>query len=252
MADFLQLLVVSAVMGASIFLALPVVLKKSMGSRTIAFLNAGAIGILIFLVGDVFSNASVIIFPNGYVGDRSAIALFLLGIVASFLVLFALERRSPDREQVRPASLALVVAFAIAFQNLTEGLVFGATWALGITGVLFVIFAGFFLQNVTEGFPIAAPFLGSDRPPVGLLASYFLLAGVPTVLGSAAGYYWNSPNLDVLFDALAIGAIVYAILPMIKMAFRPAETREETRTRQDLVYLGVIAGFAIGFLVNAI
>ena len=34
-------------------------------------------------------------------------------------------------------------------------MVLGASWAAGLSGLLSVIFAGFYLQNVTEGFPIA-------------------------------------------------------------------------------------------------
>jgi zinc transporter, ZIP family len=251
MATFNELIVLSAVMGMSIFLSLPIVLKKAMGSRTVALLNAGAIGILVFLVADVYSNASVIIFPSGYVGDATSMVLFFVGFLVAFFLLFVMARPSPGPEAAQPNSVALIVAVAIGFQNLTEGLVFGASWALGLSGVLLVIFAGFFLQNVTEGFPICAPYLGSDRPPVRRLAGYFLIGGLPTIGGGILGYYWNSSYLDVLFDALAIGAIVYALLPMIKTAIRPASTPAETKARQDLVYVGLAVGFAVGFLVNA-
>jgi zinc transporter, ZIP family len=252
MTTFNELMILSAIMGMSIFLSLPIVLKKAMGSKTVALLNAGAIGILVFLVADVYSNAAVIIFPSGYVGDERAMGLFLLGFLVSFFLLFAMARPSPGAQATSPNSVALIVAVAIGFQNLTEGLVFGASWALGLSGVLLVIFAGFFLQNVTEGFPICAPYLGSDRPPVRRLAGYFLIGGLPTIGGGAFGYYWNSAYLDVFFDALAIGAIAYALLPMIRTAFRPATTPQETRVRQDMVYIGLAVGFAVGFLVNAI
>jgi zinc transporter, ZIP family len=251
MANFNELVVLSAVMGLSIFLSLPIVLKKAMGSRTVVLLNAGAIGILVFLVADVYSNAAVIIFPSGYVGDWTAMGLFLLGFLVAFLLLFAMARPSPGAQAAPPNSVALIIAVAIGFQNLTEGLVFGASWALGLSGVLLVIFAGFFLQNVTEGFPICAPYLGSDRPPLRRLTGFFLIGGLPTIGGGMLGYYWNSNYLDVFFDALAIGAIAYALLPMIKTALRPAATAEETRVRQDMIYVGLAVGFAVGFLVNA-
>jgi zinc transporter, ZIP family len=251
MAGFNELMILSAIMGMSIFLSLPIVLGKAMGSKTVALLNAGAIGILVFLVADVYSNAAVIIFPSGYVGDTTAMVLFVFGFLVSFFVLFGMARPSPDAAGSSANSVALIVAVAIGFQNLTEGLVFGASWALGLSGVLLVIFAGFFLQNVTEGFPICAPYLGSDRPPVRRLAGYFLIGGLPTLGGGFLGYYWNSNYFDVFFDALAIGAITYALLPMIKTAFRPAATLVETRARQDMVYVGLAVGFAVGFLVNA-
>ena len=249
---FLELLGLSILVGLSIFLSLPIVLRKAMGSKTVAVLNAGAIGILVFLGADLYSNAAPLIFPSGYVGAPGPIAIFLLGFLAAFLVLFFLARPAPGASHGAPSALALIVAVAIGLQNLTEGLVFGAAWAEGIAGLLLVIFVGFLLQNITEGFPICAPFLGSEAPPVGRLAAYFLIAGLPTVVGGAVGFYWNSGTLDVLFDALAIGAIAYAVLPMIRTAFRPAGTPEESRVRQDLVYLGFALGFAVGFLVNAL
>jgi zinc transporter, ZIP family len=252
MSSFAELVVLSAMMGLSIFLSLPIILRKAMGSRTIAVLNAAAIGILVFLVADVYANASAIMFPAGYIGAEVPVAIFTIGFLSSFLLLFFLGRPSDGPGVASPNGLALIIAVAIALQNLTEGLVFGAAWALGITGLLVVIFVGFFLQNVTEGFPIAAPYLGFDRPPIARLAGYFVLGGMPTLLGSVVGFYWNSANLDVLFDALAIGAIVYALLPMVKAAFRGAATPGESRMRQDLVYLGLAAGFAVGFLVNAL
>jgi ZIP family zinc transporter len=252
MSSFAELVALSTIMGLSIFLSLPIVLRKAMNSRTIAVLNAAAIGILVFLVADVYANAAAIMFPGGYVGALVPVAIFTAGFLGCFLLLFLLARPSPGAQAASPNSLALIIAVAIAFQNLTEGLVFGAAWALGITGLLVVIFVGFFLQNVTEGFPIAAPYFGFDRPPIARLGAYFVLGGMPTLLGGIIGFYWNSNNLDVLFDSLAIGAIVYAILPMVKSAFRGASTPGESRTRQDLVYLGLAAGFAVGFLVNAI
>lgn len=260
MANFPLLVVLSAAMGLSIFLSLPVVMKKAMGSRTILFLNAAAIGILIFLVGDVFSDAASVIYPGGsYVGDGPSSLLFLVGLVGSFLALFYLERvsprnlRAPDAH-AKPATLAVIIALAIGFQNLTEGLVFGTTWQAGgiIAGSLTVIFVGFFLQNVTEGFPIAAPFIGEKRPALRALTGYFLIGGVPTIAGGIVGYFWQSNSFDVFVDAIAIGAILYAVLPMLRICFRPAPPPEDTWSRINLVYLGILVGFAVGFGANAI
>ncbi len=42
------------------------------------------------------------------------------------------------------------------------------------------------------------------------------------------------------------------ILPMLRVAFRPLESREASVRRNQIVYLGVMVGFAIGFAVNAL
>ena len=85
-----------------------------------------------------------------------------------------------------------------------------------------------------------------------MLALLFLVGGLPTVLGGVVGYFYNSPLLDVTFDALAIGAILYCILPMLRNAFRPASTPEASYLKQRLTYIGILIGFLLGFLVNAI
>jgi ZIP family zinc transporter len=254
MSGFPELVVLSAVMGLSIFLSLPIVLAKSMASRTISFLNAIAIGILVFLLADVFSDAATIIYSNPaspYLADPEYGALFLLGVVGCFAVLFFSEHRSAG-STLSPRAMALVIAAAIGFQNLTEGLVFGATWAVGLSGLVTVIFVGFFLQNVTEGFPIAAPLLGKNDRALVPLVVLFLVGGLPTVLGGIVGYFYNSDLLDVVFDALAIGAILYCILPMLRAAFRPAETPDASYLKQRITYAGILIGFVVGFLVNAI
>ncbi|MCI4323145.1 MAG: hypothetical protein L3K03_03860 [Thermoplasmata archaeon] len=253
MSGLPELALLSTIMGLSIFLSLPIILAKQMQSRTLVMLNAIAIGILVFLLADVFSDVAPDLYPNGsYIAAPTVAVLFVVGLVAAFGILFVAEQRAGREKDVSPRGLALIVALAIGFQNLTEGLVFGSSWAIGLTGLLSVIFIGFFLQNVTEGFPITAPFLGTTRPSLGLISLFFLIGGLPTVFGGILGYFYNSVNLDVLFDALAIGAILYAILPMLKAAFRPAETRDASIARQQLVYLGLLAGFVLGFLVNAI
>jgi len=248
-------------MGLSIFLSLPVVYSKRAQGRWAVGLNAAAIGILVFLLADVFSDVSPILYPNGYVADLGYSVAFGVAFVVAFLALFFVDNLSsapaaggdPATAVDRgPQRTALIIALGIGLQNLTEGLVFGVNWTAGALGILAVVFVGFFLQNVTEGFPITAPFLGTSRPALGLVSVYFLIGGLPTVIGGVVGYFDNSPNLDVFFDALAIGAILYAVLPMLKASFRPAETREASIARQQLVYLGLLAGFVLGFLVNAI
>lgn len=254
MANFPELVLLASVMGLAIYLSLPIVLAKSVVSRTLVVLNAVAIGILVFLLGDVFSDAAVIIYTNPaspYLASWTYAVAFVAAVVACYLVLLAAEHRS-GTGHLSPRGLALIVALAIGFQNLTEGLVFGAVWALGAVGLVAVIFLGFFLQNVTEGFPIAAPLIGKNERSLGVLFMLFLVGGLPTVLGGVFGYFYNNALLDVTFDALAIGAILYCILPMLRSAFRPAETPEASYLKQRLTYVGVLAGFLLGFLVNAI
>ncbi len=257
-SDFPTLLALTGVMGLSIFLSLPLIWAKRMPARTVAFLNAVAIGILIFLLADMFGDVAPRIAGSAdYLTVPSLDAVFVAGVVGAFGALYLLDRRSSavqpsgERGDANPSRLALIIAIGIGLQNLTEGLVFGSAWSLGAIGLLGVIFVGFFLQNVTEGFPILSPLLRTSSRRLPEVAGLFLIGGVPTVLGGAVGYFYNSPALDVLFDALAIGAILYVVLPMLKASLRPAATAAETADRSRLLYLGLLAGFVLGFLVNA-
>ena len=255
MGDFALFMVLTAVMGLSIFLSLPIVYSKRAQGRWAVGLNAGAIGILMFLMADVFSDVSPILYPSGYVADLGYTVAFLVAFLVAFGGLYVVDNL-PARTATAdtgPRTTALIIALGIGLQNLTEGLVFGVNWTAGALGVLAVVFVGFFLQNVTEGFPIASPYLGSGtKSRVSTMFGLFLIGGLPTLLGGAIGYYWSSDLFLVIFDALAIGAIAYVILPMLRVAFRPLATRELSVARNRLVYLGVMLGFAIGFVVNAV
>jgi zinc transporter, ZIP family len=265
--DFWIFMAFTAAMGLSIFLSLPVVYSKRAQGRWATALNAGAIGILIFLLADVFSDTAGILYPGGsYIANAGYSIAFGIAFVVAFLGLFFVDNLprpaprgvgtdddSPVTAGGGPRRTALIIALGIGLQNLTEGLVFGAQWALGALGLLAVVFVGFFLQNMTEGFPIASPFLGTDaKRGVGMMVGLFLVGGLPTLIGGAIGYYWTSSLLLVIFDALAIGAIAYVILPMLRVAFRPLATRELAVRRNQLVYLCVMLGFVIGFAVNAV
>lgn len=246
---FAETLVLSTVMGLSIFVSLPIVLHKGTGERRTALLTAVATGILIFLMGDVFSNAAGSLYNGSLYGYGSSVsndATFSFSVAAGFLVLFVAESRS--KKGLTPTQLALVIAIGMGFQNLTEGLVFGSlSVAVGLSGAALVVLVGFIFQNITEGFPIASPFLGKAQGKLGPLLVFFLIGGLPAIAGGAVGFFYNSAAFDLAFDGVAIGAILYAILPMFKAIFR-----ESTLEAQRMSYLGIFIGFLLGVLVNLV
>jgi ZIP family zinc transporter len=249
MLSFLDVIILSAVMGFSIYLSIPIVLRSGTGAEVLKLLNAGAIGILIFLLADIFSNATTVIYNGalyGYGSSPIADIIFILSFSAGFGILYIFENRS--KEGLTASRAALLMALGIGFQNLTEGLVFGSTGALiGLSGAATVILLGFILQNMTEGFPISSPFLGNlknrERQIIGLL----LIGGVPDIIGGAFGYYFNLKLIGLLFDGLAMGTIMYVVLPMIKSLFS-----DRDRKLRNLAYIGIFTGFIIGFAVNLI
>lgn len=249
MLGFAETLVFSAIMGLSIFLSLPLVLSKKTGEMRTKLFNAIAIGILIFLVADVFTDASTILYNGSYYGYGSSLyydAIFATFLAAGFLVLLYDESRS--RTGLGPTKLALIIALGIGFQNLTEGLLFGSLGVtIGLAGAAVVVLVGFIFQNVTEGFPITSPFFGRLEKRTGAILLLLLVGGAPTIVGGAIGYFYSSQIFDLVFYGLAIGAMVYVILPMLKNAFRDMDY-----AKQKMVYFGVFLGFVVGFVVNLI
>jgi zinc transporter, ZIP family len=249
MLSFAETLLFSAIIGLAIFLSLPVVLSKRTGQKRTGLFNAIAIGILIFLVADVFLDAAAIFYNGSYYGYGSSLyydTVFAVFLATGFLVLYFSENRS--RTGLTSTHLALIIALGIGFQNLTEGLLFGSLGVtIGLAGTAIVVLVGFIFQNVTEGFPITSPFFGQLEKKTGAIVLLLLVGGLPTIVGGAIGYYYSSKVFDMVFYGLAVGAMVYVILPMLKNAFKDMD-----RAKQRTIYMGVFLGFLLGFIVNLI
>jgi len=247
MATFMEAMALSAIMGLSIYLSLPIILGRNQDERRVSFLNAVAIGILIFLIGDVFLDAAGSLYNGslyGYGSSPTYDLVFTVSLAAGFLVLFAAGSRR--KMMLTPTELAFVIALGIAFQNLTEGLLFGAlSVGIGLTGSALVVLVGFIFQNSTEGFPIASPFLGSTEGKSGVIAGALMIGGLPTILGGAVGYFYNETTLDMVFYGLAIGTMLYVILPMLRHVLAGTASN-----KLGVAYAGVFVGFVLGFAVN--
>lgn len=249
MFSIAETLLFSTIMGLSIYLSLPLVLSRSTGQLKTKLLIAVAIGILVFLIGDVFLDAAQSLYNGSLYGYGSSPIydiIFALSLTAGFLILFLAGNRR--KMSLTRTQLAFIIAVGIGFQNLTEGLLFGSlSVAMGLTGAALVVLVGFIFQNLTEGFPIAAPFFGfmHEKGNNPLVIGALLIGGVPTILGGAIGYYYNSTGFDLLFYGLAIGTMLYVILPMLRNLLIESDSG-----KLAIPYLGIFLGFILGFIVN--
>jgi ZIP family zinc transporter len=250
MVSLAETIVLSAIMGLSIYLSLPIVLSENLGHTRDKLFNAVAIGILIFLIADVFLDAASSLYNGslyGYGSSPGYDTLFASSMIVGFGILLLAGHRG--RMELTPAKLALIIAVGIGFQNLTEGLLFGSLGVtLGLTGATLVVLVGFIFQNATEGFPIASPFRGASGngpKPLGLIAGALTVGGLPTILGGAVGFYYNSIGFDLLFDGLAVGTMLYVILPMLRSLLGDSDP-----VRLRVAYGGIFLGFLLGFVVN--
>jgi zinc transporter, ZIP family len=137
----------------------------------------------------------------------------------------------------------MTIAAAIGLHNFAEGLAIGVSAQAGEVALATVLIIGFALHNATEGFGIVGP-LGGIRPSWRWLALAGLVGGGPTFIGSMIGYQVTSDALELLFYALAGGAILYVI----------GEIWAGVR-RQGYVELGLYAlggGFLLGIATDLV
>ncbi len=246
---FAQTTLLGAIAGSTIFLGLPIGRASDLSARARVALSMLSAGILAFLFMDVGSEGLGILeqhldaFKSHQASLWPVVGLFAL-LSAGFLLgvggISTAQRRLASRSHARPPMAggeatttmrpgeiadhrlgvrsverralrtAMVVAAAIGLHNFAEGLAIGVAAQAGEVALATVLIVGFALHNATEGFGIVGPLAGV-RPSWRWLGLAGLVAGGPTFLGAMVGYQVTSDGLELLFFAVAGGAILYVI-----------------------------------------
>ena len=278
--SFAETVALGALAGFTIFLGLPVGRLQLLGDRSRVALAMFAVGILAFIFVDVMSHAIEIVnrqldLVKGHRGSLGhliwLVALLGGGFVAGSAGLAVLERRirpagartppiaggagpaaitatHPERLELdaarrRALRRGLTIAAAIGVHNFAEGLAIGVSARAGAISLATVLIIGFALHNATEGFGIIGP-LGDVKPSWRWLGLAGLIGGGPTFLGSILGYAVTSDPLELVFYALAGGAILY-VIGEVWNAMRRHGHRE-------LALLMLSAGFMVGVLTDLV
>ncbi len=238
----------SAIIGLSIFLSFPLVMDKKASIRRLLFYNAIAIGILVFLLMDIYGDVAVI-FGNNTI-TSPLLLVFLAGFIISF-AFFMLPKGSRDPSE-NPHRTSVLAAVGIGFQNVTEGLVFGSAGAAGLLPIYILSLVGFSAQNITEGFPIAAPLFGElEKTSKKFIVGVFLLGGLPTIIGTLIGLVFFSNLFIVFFDSLACAAILYVVLVLFHVNInRGAKDPAGIKKAMLYTYGGILIGFIIAYMLN--
>jgi len=273
-----QVLLLGFIAGVTILIGLPIGRLRSPSKSLSQFLNALAIGVLLFLIWDVLTHAfepvdlALAGLHQGTGGFAPVLgygSLFLVGIGTGLFSLvyyerwvearakpqsrgpgamargefadrrFAVSGLSPERR------LAFLIAVGIGLHNFGEGLAIGGSAASGAIELATVLVIGFALHNATEGFGIVAPMASTgDRPSWAFLLLLALIGGGPTFLGTVVGSQFTSEALGVVFLSLAAGSILYVVIQLLWVAQKSGA--------KIVLYWGVMVGLAAGFITDMV
>jgi len=273
--DYPQLLLLGAFAGLTIFLGFPLATAQGTSSRKKGFLNAIAIGILLFLTVDVLDHAwePVSDAVNEAFLGKSSLEVAVLDLVAMFgglaIGLLGLawygrrymnetartqlsngetsaeKKASQIMQEADAYRLSMMIAVGIGVHNFSEGLVIGQSYVSGAMGLAVILIVGFAAHNATEGFGIVGPLTGLERrPSIRFLIGAGLVGGGPTFVGTLLGSQWTSAPVYILFLAVAGGALIYVSMLMYNSGRR--------QTTNDVLMVGLFVGLSAGFVTDLI
>ena len=283
-------LVLGLLAGITILLGLPVGRIRRPAASLRLFLNATAVGVLLFLVWDVLSaawepiDAALGSVHDGDGGLGRAVgygAIAVAGLAVGLLSLVHYERWMGRQVTARPADaparpagpgamtigevkpprgiaswsaarrLSLMIAVGIGLHNFAEGLAIGPSAASDEIALALMLVIGFGLHNATEGFGIVAP-LAADVDGDGRprTPSWGFLLALGAI-GGGPTFVGTVVGFSFTSEPLAVAFLTLAAGSLIYVITQLIGVAARAR-RSDLLAYGILLGLVAGFLTDAI
>lgn len=286
--DLSRTLVLGLIAGSTIMLGLPVARLRRPATALRHLLNATAIGILLFLVWDVFSAAwePIDTALSGFHSDGASLApaiaygaVFAGGLTVGLLSMVAYERYLTSRRTAAPPvrfgpgamataelhrargtstwsaaqRLSLLIAVGIGLHNFAEGLAIGQSAASGDIALAALLVIGFGLHNATEGFGIVAPLASardgrSDTSDQRPSWRFLLAMGVIGGGPTFVGTLIGHSFTSAYVSVAFLTLAAGSIVYVVAQLFGVAAKAKRT----DLLAAGLLIGLFAGFLTDAI
>jgi ZIP family zinc transporter len=280
-----ETLLLGFIAGVTILIGMPLGRMRRPSEGLRVTLNALAVGILMFLVWDVLSEAWEPIdeglaahhADGGGLGDVFGYGiLFVLGLSVGLLGLQQYEawmgrkvRKARAAHSLGPGAmaqselavpgiagwsparqLALLIAVGIGLHNFAEGLAIGQAAASSELALATLLVIGFALHNATEGFGIVAPLAAETREDPTAVPSWGLLLGLAAIAGGPT-FVGTAVGHAFTSEPVSIVFLTLAAGSIIYVIVQLLMLAGRS-TRKDLVYVGILVGLLAGFLTDAI
>ncbi|MGH2562015.1 MAG: ZIP family metal transporter [Thermomicrobiales bacterium] len=215
---------------------------RRLGRRAMNAILALTIGLLAFLVVDMFEEAREVALAAPASLDAAVLIPVLALLTAGLLVVAGRSLRARQKAD-GGLGLAYQIAFGIGLHNLGEGLAIGSAFAIGEAALGVFLIVGFTLHNVTEGVGIASP-LVRQRPSLAHFAGLAAVAGGPAILGTWIGAFTFSPFWTAVFLAVGVGAILQVIVEVGRLI-----SRSQSQHGEPALTWSTLGGLAAGIAV---